>query len=185
VAYRNGGGRTLDIDRGETRSHESPLVRSLAWRKVGNCWQLFAGKRRFGKVIPDSKHPGMWRAPLSGGRLSDMANLSWARNAVMEAAIREIEWEARQAANTPSNSQQSAAVFRGASSPIDLNGSGHPDSHPPNRGFPPGRLLGGNRFKTGSTASRSRSSRPRALRVNRARIRRSSTRSKIRPPAKS
>jgi len=92
VAYRNGGGRTLDIDRGETRSHESPLVRSLAWRKVGNCWQLFAGKRRFGKVIPDSKHPGMWRAPLSGGRLSDMANLSWARNAVMEAAIREIEW---------------------------------------------------------------------------------------------
>jgi hypothetical protein len=100
VAYRNGGGRTLDIDRGETRSHESPLVRSLAWRKVGNCWQLFAGKRRFGNVIPDSKHPGMWRAPLSGGRLSDMANLSWARNAVMEAAIREIEWEARQAANT-------------------------------------------------------------------------------------
>jgi len=143
VAYRNGGGRTLDIDRGETRSHESPLVRSLAWRKVGNYWQLFAGKRRFGKVIPDSKHPGMWRAPLSGGRLSDMANLSWARNAVMEAAIREIEWEARQAANTPSNSQQSAAVFRGASFPIDLNGSGHPDSHPPNRGFPPGRLLGG------------------------------------------
>jgi hypothetical protein len=69
---------------------ESPLVRSLTWRKVGNCWQLFAGKRRFGKIVPDSKHPGMWRCPLSGGRLSDMANLTWARNAVMEAAIREI-----------------------------------------------------------------------------------------------
>ena len=88
------------------RSHdESPLVRSLAWRRVGNSWRLFAGKRRFGDVVPDEKYLGMWRVKLSGGRLSDMANLSWARNAVMEAAIREIEWEARQAAITPSNSQ--------------------------------------------------------------------------------
>jgi hypothetical protein len=124
VAYQNGGGRTLD-NRGEARSHESPLVRSLAWRKIGKSWQLFAGKRRFGKVIPDRKHPGMWRAPLSGGRLSDMANLSWARNAVMEAAIREIEWEARQAAITPSNSQQIGGVFPPASSHSDLNASDH------------------------------------------------------------
>jgi len=107
------------------RSHdESPLVRSLASRKIGKSWQLFAGKRRFGKVMPDS----MWRAPLSGGRLSDMANLSWARKAVLEAAIREIEWETRQAAITPSNSQQNGAVFQVASSAMDLNGSGHPET---------------------------------------------------------
>ena len=112
--------------RSKTLSHdESPLVRSLTWRMVGNCWQLFAGKRRFGKIVPDSKHPGMWRCPLSGGRLSDMANLTWARNAVMEAAIREIPWEARQAENTPSISQQNGAVFPGASSPIDLIASDH------------------------------------------------------------
>lgn len=140
MAYRNGGGRTLD-NRGATRSHESPLVRSLAWRKIGKSWQLIAGRRRFGTVVPDSKYPGMWRSPLSGGRLSDMANLSWARNAVLEAAIREIEWETRQAAITPSNSQQNGAVFQVASSPMDLNGSGHPNTA--TRGFPPGRLLGG------------------------------------------
>jgi hypothetical protein len=63
-------------------------------------WQglarLFDGKRRFGDVVPDAKHPGMWRCVLSDGRLSDMANLSWARNAVLEAATRELEYEARQ-----------------------------------------------------------------------------------------
>jgi len=124
VAYRNGGGRTLD-SRGETRNHESPLVRSLAWRKVGNCWQLFAGRRRFGKVVPDSKYPGMWRTPLSDGRLSDMANLSWTRNAVMEAAVREIEWESRQAATTPTNTRDLEGGFQPASSQGDLNAPDH------------------------------------------------------------
>ncbi len=67
----------------------------------------------------------MWRTPLSDGRLSDMANLSWARNAVMEAAVREIEWESRQAATTPSNTRDLAADFQLASSQSDLNASDH------------------------------------------------------------
>jgi hypothetical protein len=137
VAFKNGGGRTLDIDRGETRSHESPLVRSLAWRKVGNSWQLFAGKRRFGKVVPDSKHPGMWRCPRSGGRLSDMANLSWARNAVMEAAIREIEWEALQAATDPRKCPEKGGVFPPTSSRSDLTAPDHVEVAAEWRDWPP------------------------------------------------
>jgi hypothetical protein len=38
---------------------------------------------------------GLYRVVLSRGRLSDMANLSWAKDAALAAAIRELEYEAR------------------------------------------------------------------------------------------
>jgi hypothetical protein len=66
---------------------------NLTWRQDRTGWRLFAGRRCYGRVVPDTQHPKMWRSELSCGRLSDMANLSWAKNAVLEAAIREIEWE--------------------------------------------------------------------------------------------
>ena len=71
---------------------------SLKWKPTATGWRLFDGQRRFGDVVPDKNYPGMWRCVLSGGRLSDMANLSWARNAVLEAATRELIYEA---ATTP------------------------------------------------------------------------------------
>jgi hypothetical protein len=37
----------------------------------------------------------MYRVVLSRGQLSDMANLSWAKDAALAAAIRELEYEAR------------------------------------------------------------------------------------------
>ena len=52
----------------------------LAWRRDGNGWLLLAGRRRFGRVVPDPKYPGMWRSVKAGGQLSDMSNLSWAKN---------------------------------------------------------------------------------------------------------
>ena len=67
----------------------------LAWRRNGNDWVLFDGRRRFGRVVPDQKYPGMWRSVKSRGRLSDLSNLSWAKNAVLVAAERELEWGAR------------------------------------------------------------------------------------------
>jgi hypothetical protein len=39
----------------------------------------------------------MWRSIMPDG-LSDMANITWAKHAVMEVARRELEWEAKQAA---------------------------------------------------------------------------------------
>jgi hypothetical protein len=96
---------------------EPALVRNLVWRKAEPGWRLYAKGRRFGDVVPDTKYPGMWRVKLSGGRLSDMANLSWARNAVLEAAVREIEYEAR-AATTPPKPQQIAPVFQPTSPPM-------------------------------------------------------------------
>ena len=92
---------------------------SLIWRPDGADWVLFSGCRRFGRVVPDSKSAGMWRSVLSGGRLSDMANLAWAKNAVLAAAERELEWEDRQrAAIAPPKCPEKRGVFESAASPV-------------------------------------------------------------------
>jgi len=82
----------------------------LTWRRDGSDWVLLLDRRRFGRVVPDSKYPNMWRSVLSGGRLSDMANLAWAKNAVLVAAERETEYAAR-VANTPSKCPEKRGVF--------------------------------------------------------------------------
>src|SRR5262249_11961786 len=46
------------------------------WRRDGADWVLLAGRRRFGRVVADSKYPEMWRPTLSGGRPSRKANLA-------------------------------------------------------------------------------------------------------------
>jgi hypothetical protein len=65
-----------------------------------------------GRVVPDSAHPGMYRVALSRGRLSGMAPLSWAKSAALEAATRELEYEARhRPAIDPPKPQQIAPAF--------------------------------------------------------------------------
>jgi hypothetical protein len=96
-------------------AHNKPdlIGSALRWKRSGNGWLLCLNRRRFGRVVPDTKHPGMFRRVLSGGRLSDMANLPWAKNAVLDAAMRELEWEARhKTAIDPLKAQQNAGVFR-------------------------------------------------------------------------
>ena len=53
---------------------------------------------RLGRVVPDSRYPKMYRLVRADGRLSDMANLSWAKDAVLGSAIRDLAWDA---ANRP------------------------------------------------------------------------------------
>jgi hypothetical protein len=96
-----------------------PRSYPLSWRRDGADWVLFADRRRFGRVVPDAKWPGMWRSTLSGSRLSDMANLSWAKNAVLVAAERELEYEAR--CKTPAKCPVNEGVFSGSASPIEQN----------------------------------------------------------------
>ena len=76
--------------------HDYPAtITNLKWRRERNSWVLVAGRRHFGRVVPDAKHPGIWRSTRSDGRPSDIANLSHAKNAVLVAAERELEWEDR------------------------------------------------------------------------------------------
>ena len=90
----------------------------LHWERNGLTWTLLHKRWRMGRVIPDSKFKGMDRIELSGGRLSDMANLSWAKSLALEAAERELAYER---ANTPQKSQQKRGSFRRKSSPIRSN----------------------------------------------------------------
>jgi hypothetical protein len=62
--------------------------RDLTWRRDGAAWVLMHKRRRMGH--------GMYRLVLSRGSLSDMANLSWTKDAAMAAAVRELVWEANQ-----------------------------------------------------------------------------------------
>jgi hypothetical protein len=65
-----------------------------------------------------------------------MANLSWARNAVMEAAIREIEWEALQATD-PRKCPEKGGVFPPTSSRSDLTAPDHVEVAAEWRDWPP------------------------------------------------
>lgn len=64
----------------------------LYWTRDGDDWVLKLGKRKLGRVFRDSKYPNMWRSQRADGRLSDMANLSWAKNAVLACAERDISY---------------------------------------------------------------------------------------------
>jgi hypothetical protein len=88
-------------------------VFSLIWRRDGSDWLLFNNRRRMGRVVPDARYSGMWRSIKSRGRLSDLANLSHAKNAVLVAAERELDFE--RSANDPPKPQQTGGVFAGTS----------------------------------------------------------------------
>jgi hypothetical protein len=87
----------------------------LHWRRIGTAWRLFDGRHRFGEIVPDGTYPNMWRPVLAGGRLGDMANITWAKHAVLEAAVRELEWEGRRnRATDPSKCPENRGVFKAA-----------------------------------------------------------------------
>jgi hypothetical protein len=90
----------------------------MTWKRDGADWILINGRRRrVGRVVPDAKWPGMWRSAMLGDGLSDMANLSWSKNAVLLCGEREIEHAAR-SANRPSKSQQNEGAFGPSASPV-------------------------------------------------------------------
>jgi hypothetical protein len=97
---------------GQSDKYSDLIGCSLAWHRDGAAWVLRHNKRRMGRVVADHQHTGMWRSAKSGGRLSDMANLSWAKNAVLETATRELEYEARhRPVITPPKVQQIGTVL--------------------------------------------------------------------------
>lgn len=64
----------------------------LYWTRDGDDWVLKLGRRKMGRVFRDKQYPSMWRSCRADGRLSDMANLSWAKNAVLASAERDIHY---------------------------------------------------------------------------------------------
>jgi hypothetical protein len=95
-------------------SQMNPL--DFHWERDGNAWRLRHKRRRIGRVVPDQKYPGMWRPVLFNGRLGDMANVARAKDAVLKAAYREVEYE--QAASDPSKCPEKWGVFQATASPV-------------------------------------------------------------------
>ena len=81
-----------------TQEEEYTIRSQLKWKRDGGDWVLLRGRRRMGRVTPDVQYAGMWRSPKSDGGVSDMANLSWAKDAVMAEGIRELAWKTCQQA---------------------------------------------------------------------------------------
>jgi len=50
--------------------------RDLTWRGL----KLYHGRRFMAEVVPDDTHAGTWRVKI-GNDVSDMANISWAKDA--------------------------------------------------------------------------------------------------------
>jgi len=96
-ATRRGGSRSTSRRCGRiiSMSNLELIGWEFAWKRDGADWVLLHKRRRMGRVAPDHEHRCMYRVVLSRGRLSDMANLSWAKDAALAAAIRELEYEAR------------------------------------------------------------------------------------------
>ena len=74
----------------------------LKWTREGNAWILLYRRKRMGRVVPDKDWPKMYQSVKADGRLSDMANLSWAKDAVLAQALREVAYERQ---TSPKNAQ--------------------------------------------------------------------------------
>jgi hypothetical protein len=90
------------------------LSLGLKWHQDGDGYALSHGRRRaMLHVVPDAKYPGiLWRVRHPDGRLSDMVNLSRAKDAARAIAL---------AALAPKGN----SAKRGGEAPgSDLNGAG-------------------------------------------------------------
>jgi hypothetical protein len=81
-----------------TDEQEYAARSELKWRRDGVDWILMHGRRRVGRVVPDSQFPNLFRSVKSHG-LSDVSNLCRAKDSVLAQAIREVAYEH---ANDPS-----------------------------------------------------------------------------------
>jgi hypothetical protein len=50
-------------------------------------WELHFQGSALVRVVPDPVYAGMWRVRRSDGTLTDMANLTWARDAAVSIAL--------------------------------------------------------------------------------------------------
>jgi hypothetical protein len=92
----------------------------LKWQRVNALeWVLLYRRKRMGRVISDKEWPGMYRSIMPDGTLSDMANLSWSKDAVLTQAVRDVAYDLSR--KRPSKPQQIRGSFPEKSSPIDLN----------------------------------------------------------------
>ena len=67
-----------------TDSDWTHIRRDCTWKEN----KLYFRGRLIGQVVPDGKYPRMWRVKRPDGSLSDMVNLTRAKDAAVNQAVR-------------------------------------------------------------------------------------------------
>ena len=62
--------------------------KELAWNWQGP--RLYIGTKTVAAIVPDAVYAGMWRVRRADGSLSDMSNITRARDAAMAMVLREL-----------------------------------------------------------------------------------------------
>jgi hypothetical protein len=71
----------------ENTSNMTESSREFIWRKSAQGFTLHLGRgRALLDVVPDGTYAGVWRIQMPDGRRSDMANLTWAKDAAISIA---------------------------------------------------------------------------------------------------
>jgi hypothetical protein len=75
----------------------------LSWCKINEVWTLYCEGRRepMLHVVPDDRYAGMWRIHQLDGRLSDMINLTRARDGGAVTALRMLNGEKQAVSGAP------------------------------------------------------------------------------------
>jgi hypothetical protein len=64
--------------------------RELTWRRAGDDLDLCLGQTVLVRMMPDPRLPGMWRVRDRDGRMSDMANITRAKETSIRFALTEL-----------------------------------------------------------------------------------------------
>jgi hypothetical protein len=75
----NGTGQRREPSRPKSSKLQFP---DLAWKRGSDGVLSLVGHRRSGHVQPDRATPGMWRVQWTDGQLSDLTNLTRAKDAL-------------------------------------------------------------------------------------------------------
>jgi hypothetical protein len=100
----------------------------LKWRHADDRWFLFHGNNRnpLISIEPDSKYAGMYRLRFQEGGLSDMVNLTRAKDAAIALALRSLNSGAQEAP------QAAAYVPKKGAKVAKVQGVGNPLCEAPN-----------------------------------------------------
>jgi hypothetical protein len=95
----------------------------LVWRADNNRLWLYHGRKRMPHacVEPDTVHPGLFRVRFSGGNVSDIVNLTRAKDAALAIVLRSLNSEAQDSPlGGPQARQKSVGVSEGTPNPRSL-----------------------------------------------------------------
>jgi hypothetical protein len=79
----------------------------LVWR--GNDICVGRNSRPIVSIVPDAAYPKMWRIRMSDGRLSDMANRTWVKDAAASVALSILNHDIRRPEAPPMRQKAVAA----------------------------------------------------------------------------